>query len=387
MKPALPDPESRPVYIDHNATAPVCESVARAMMAALAQTGNPSSVHGAGRAARRIVETTRALLADRLGVAPEGVIFTASGSEANALALQGCAGHIRLASASEHDSVLANIPQTPPLPVDGQGLIRLDALASRLAALDGQPALISVMTANNETGVVQPVAAICQLAHAAGALVHCDAVQSFGRMPLDMAQLGADLMSVSAHKSGGPLGAAALLVRPGIDLRPLIRGGGQERGTRAGTENTPALAGWGALLAETAAGGELPGWAELRTLRDRLEQRLRAAGAVIIGADAPRLPNTSCLIMPGVEAAIQVIAFDLAGIAVSAGSACSSGRVKTSHVLRAMGLGEELANSAIRISLGPGNTPADIARAGNVWIALRDSVLARTPCATISSPV
>lgn len=355
------------IYLDHNATAPIAPSVIEAMARALAATGNASSVHGAGRAARRLVEGAREGVASALGGDPAGVILTASGSEANALALGGFLGRARLVSAVEHDSVLANAPDATVLPVDVDGLVRLDALDRALEALAGRSALVSVMAANNETGVLQPIAEIARRVHAGDALLHCDATQAFGRGPFDMTSLGVDLVTVSAHKAGGPPGAAALVIRPDLELRALIRGGGQERGRRAGTENAPALAGWGALL---AARDDPARWTPVARARDRFEARIVAAGGVVLGAAAPRLPNTSCVAMPGLDAATQVMGFDLAGIAISAGSACSSGKVKSSHVLAAMGVPAAIARSAVRISLGPATTEAEMDRAAEVWLDL-----------------
>ncbi|MDH3242055.1 MAG: cysteine desulfurase [Alphaproteobacteria bacterium] len=354
-------------YLDYNATAPVRPEVRAAMVAALALPGNPSSVHGPGREARACVEEGRANVARLAGTAPGNIVFTGSGSEANNLALVGTKPGRILVSAIEHPSVLRPAAEQTGgfalIPVTSDGVADLAVLEDLLAAAGDGPVLVSVMMANNETGVVQPTAEVVALARAAGALVHVDAVQAAGRVALDFDALGADLMSLSAHKIGGPKGIGALVVRPGLELSPLVRGGGQERGLRAGTENVPGIAGFGAAascaLGELAAGAEI---ARQRALRDRLEGGVAALApdAVVIGADAPRLANTACLALPGRLAETLVIAFDLAGVAVSAGSACSSGKVEASHVLSAMNPGPEVAAGAIRVSVGFGTTDADV---------------------------
>lgn len=294
-----------------------------------------------------------------MAVPPETVVFTSGGTEANSLALNGCGRQRVLVSAVEHPSVLEAADGVEAIPVDGDGIVDADALATKLAAGDA-PAIVSVMLANNETGVVQKVAELAAIAHGEGALFHCDAVQAAGRMPLDFAALGADMLTLSAHKIGGPKGAGALIVADGIGLQAQIRGGGQERGRRSGTENVPGIAGFGAA-AESAA-TEIEAAQGLAALRNGLEARLlrEAPGARIIAANVERLPNTCCIALPGISAETQVMALDLAGFAVSAGSACSSGKVRASHVLRAMGLADDIAACAIRISLGNGNSQADI---------------------------
>ena len=357
---------AEPCYLDHNATAPVKREVVALMAALLAETGNPSSPHGFGRAARRILEEARARVARLVGAAAEGVVFTASGSEANNLAMTGFPGRRLLVSAIEHDSVLRAAPAAEILPVTESGLVDL-AAAERMLAADARPALVSVMLANNETGVIQPIQDLAAIAHRHGALLHSDAVQAPGRIAVDMAALGIDLLTLSAHKIGGAPGAAALVLAAGLDVAPLIRGGGQERGRRAGTENMPAIAGFG-LAAELAA-GDLADAGRIAALRDGLEAALaaRQPGLRIFGRGAPRLPNTSCFGLAGLTAETQLMALDLAGIAVSAGSACSSGKARSSHVLAAMGAEPALAGSAIRVSLGRQNGPADIERLVAAW--------------------
>jgi cysteine desulfurase len=355
-------------YLDYNATAPVRPEARLAVDAALGCTGNPSSVHGAGRAVRALVETSREAVAQLSGAAtPTDVVFTGSGTEANNLALRGLRPARILASAIEHPSVLRPAAEQQGgfglVPVDGDGVVQLGALEDMLAATAGDgTVLVTVMMANNETGVVQPVDDVVRLAHDAGALVHVDAVQAAGRIVLDFEGLGCDTMALSAHKIGGPKGIGALVVRPGLELVPIIRGGGQERGLRAGTENVPGIAGFGeaaaAVCKELADGKEI---VRQRRLRDRVEAAVAAASntARFLGAGAPRLANTSCISLPGSAAETQVIAFDLAGIAVSSGSACSSGKVEPSHVLAAMGVDEAAAGSAIRVSLGFATTEDD----------------------------
>lgn len=350
-------------YLDHNATTPVRPEAAAAVTGALARCGNASSVHRFGRLARRAVDDARQAVAALVGVTPANVVFTSGGTEANNLALRSVPGAV-LVSAVEHASVLDARPDAMRVPVDGNGLVSLDALA---AALDGGAALVSVMLANNETGVIQPVADVAALVHEHGALLHCDAVQAAGKIPVSMSGLGIDMLTLSAHKLGGPQGVGALLVRDGLETEPLLRGGGQERSRRAGTENVPAIAGFGA--AAQAAGEALSDAAGLARLRDDLETRVLECvpDATIHGTNAPRVANTSCIGLPNLTGEFQVMSLDLAGIAVSAGSACSSGKVTPSHVLEAMGLDADGARNAIRVSLGWTTTRDDIDRFIDAW--------------------
>lgn len=365
-------------YLDHNATAPVKPAVAEAVRAALGACGNPSSVHGAGRIARRMVEDGRDAVAALAGARPERVVFTAGGTEANNLALRG-AGRARiLAGATEHPSVLKGAEDVETIPVLRDGCLDLGALDTALTKSD-EPALVSVMLANNETGVIHPVAEAAQIAKRRGALVHCDASQAPGRIAFDMASLGADLLTLSAHKLGGPMGAGALVLGPGVEIEAVLRGGGQERRRRAGTENVPAIAGFG--VAAALAQDDRRDAPRLARLRDLLETRLTAEGAVAFGAGAPRLPNTSCLSMPGVASDTQVMDFDLAGFAVSSGAACSSGKVEPSHVLAAMGVPDAAARTAIRVSLGWSTTDAEVEAFIGAWLALRRRVGARASAA------
>lgn len=355
------------VYLDHNATTPVRPEAARAVAEALAAVGNPSSVHAFGRAARRRVEDARERVAALVGACAEGVVFTSGGTEANALALRGCGRPRLLVSAVEHDSVLRARPDAEVIPVDGAGRVDPERVGALLAA-DGRPALVSVMLANNETGVIQPLAEIAARARAHGALVHCDASQAAGKMPVSVVDLDVDFLTLSAHKLGGPQGAGAVVIAGAAELAPLLLGGGQERGRRAGTENVAAIAGFG-VAAELAAAG-LDGFSRLAAWRDAMERRVAGAGGRAIGAEAPRLANTSCLLLPGMPAEVQVMALDLAGVAVSAGAACSSGKVRASHVLAAMGLGPEDAGCAIRVSLGWTSAEDDMERFAAAWTAL-----------------
>ena len=345
------------IYLDANATEPLRPEARSAAIAAMDCLGNPSSVHREGRIARRLLEGARGTLAQRFG--PGEVVFTSGGTEANALAIHGMSSGRRvLVGATEHPAVLAAGPGAVPIPVDGRGSVALEALEALLR--DG-PALVCLMAANNETGVLHPIAEAAALCRAAGARLHVDAVQAAGRGPVPV---GWDSLALSGHKFGGAKGAGALVLAPGVETAALIAGGGQERGRRGGTEALPAIA----AMAAAAACAPAP----LTALRDLMELRLRdvAPELVIIGEGAPRLGNTSCLALPGVAAETQVIALDLAGVRVSAGAACSSGKVARSHVLVAMGLGE-LAGSAIRVSLPWNATAADIEGFVDAWAAMR----------------
>lgn len=351
------DPSSLPVYLDCNATAPIKPPVIDAMAEAMAVVGNPSSVHGPGRAARRLVSKARNQVAALVGVSPDAVIFTSGGTEANNQAL---AGAPALVSAIEHPSVLALARGEPTVPVNPDGNIDLKALQHGLEK--HRPAALAAMLANNETGVVQPVQAIAELARDAGVRLHVDAVQAAGKIAVDFLELGADTLSLSAHKLGGPQGVGALVLREGVEPAALLRGGAQERRFRAGTENVAGIVGFGvaAGLALEDSGFEQ----RVAALRDRLEAEIKtlAPDAWIVGAGAPRLPNTTCLVLPGISHDTQLIHFDLAGIAVSAGSACSSGKVGPSLVLAAMGVPPEDAASAIRISFGWNSRESDVDR-------------------------
>jgi cysteine desulfurase len=374
-------------YFDWNATAPLREEARAAMVAALALTGNASSVHAEGRTARRLVEEARSRIADLFAAEPKNVTFTSGATEANMLALTpaietGGRKEPRdrlFVSAIEHSSVRSggrfSANQVEELPVASDGMIDLAALT--LAVKKAERPLISVMLANNETGVIQPIAQIAEIVHAQGGVLHVDAVQGPGRIDCDIAVLGADLLSVSAHKLGGPQGVGALIRRGDIYIsEPLIKGGGQERGQRAGTENVAAIAGFGAAVAAIAATkqADVP---RLATLRARLETGIKTATpqAVIFGEKARRLPNTTLFAVPGMRAETAIIAFDLNGIAVSSGSACSSGKVQASHVLAAMGIESALVRGAVRVSLGWSTTEAEIDRFLQTWNMFAGSLL------------
>ncbi len=359
----------RAVYLDHNATTPVKPEVRAVMADALAACGNPSSVHRFGRLARRRVEEARDLVAALVGVKSEAVIFTSGGTEANALGLAIGSGGPILVGATEHDSILKAAPGAVRIPVGTDGLLDRARLQEMLASAAG-PAFVSIQLANNETGVIQPIAELAELVHAAGGLLHVDAAQALGRIPVDAARLGADAMTLSAHKMGGPQGIGALIVQADLPPAPIIRGGGQERGWRAGTENLPGIVGFG--RAAELASADLGHAAELAELRDAMERRLLrlAPEAKVHGCPSPRLPNTSCLSMPGVDSQTQVMGFDLAGIAVSAGAACSSGKLRRSGVLEAMGVRPEEAECAIRVSLGWTTSAEDLDRFCETWVAL-----------------
>jgi len=373
------------VYLDWNATTPLRPEARDAMVMAWDLCGNPSSVHAEGRQARKLVEDARARVAAAVGALPRNVVFTSGGTEANALALisglwrgSGLPAERLVVSAIEHASVLAG-GRFPPgaietVGVTGSGLLDLDRLR---AMLDGRPpALVSLMLANNETGAVQPVAEAGEMVHAAGGLLHVDAIQAFGKIPFDLNEMNVDLMTLSAHKIGGPKGAGAVVLAEGVlGFEPLLRGGGQELGRRAGTENVTGIAGFGAAV--KAAMGSLDSDAiRLESLRNRLENGLRDTTDMIVFADgAPRLPNTTLFTVPGLKAETAVIGFDLAGVAVSSGSACSSGKVQPSHVLEAMGFGPELARGAVRLSLGWSTSDADIDRCLEAWRKLSGTLL------------
>lgn len=362
-------------YLDHNATAPLRPEARAAMLAALDAVGNPSSVHAEGRRARHIVEEARGHVADLVGARPAQVVFTSGATEANAWVVS-AGWNVILAGGIEHDSVLAParnaVADVVELPARGDGSVSPASVSEALErqAGRGARALLALQLANNETGVVQPVADVATLARAHGVAVHTDAVQAAGRLPIDFAGLGADTLSLSAHKLGGPKGCGALVLRDGLEIAPLIPGGGQERRRRAGTENVAGIAGFGAAAA--AAKRDLALMGGLAALRDRLEREALAAApdALVIGAGVQRLANTTCLALPGQAAETLVIRLDLAGIAVSAGAACSSGKVGASTVLAAMALPEEVARSAIRVSLGWSTTAGDVDAFLAAWAAI-----------------
>jgi cysteine desulfurase len=364
------------VYLDWNATAPLRPEARVAMAAAWDLSGNPSSVHAEGRRARRLIEDARAAVARAVGATPRNVIFTSGGTEANVLALApglhspaGLPVQRLLVSAIEHASVLAggrfSAEVTGKIRVTRAGVVDLEHLAELLAG--GPPALVSIMAANNETGALQPVAEAARLVHAAGGLLHVDAIQALGKIPLDIKDIGCDLLSLSAHKLGGPKGVGALVLTDGITgLEPLLRGGGQEQSRRAGTENVAGIAGFGAAVGSATAFETESNL--LQSLQHRLESGLRETpGMIVFADDVPRLPNTTLFTVRGMRAETAVIGFDLADIAVSSGSACSSGKVQPSHVLEAMGVGPKLAQGAVRLSLGWSTSQTDVDRCLKAW--------------------
>jgi cysteine desulfurase len=345
----------RRIYLDYNATQPLIPRVRDAMLEVMSGPTNASSIHRAGQSARHAVELARRRVAALIGARPGEILFTSGATEANTTALRGIGASRLLVSAIEHPSVRETSPDAWVVPVGPDGRVDLAALDRMLA--DGEAgALVALMLVNNETGVVQPVAEAARIVHAHGGVLHCDATQAPGRLPIDVDSLGVDLLTLSAHKIGGPQGAGALYVRDELALTPLLRGGGQEGRRRAGTENVAAIVGFGvaAIMA-----GEMP---DLTLMRDRLEARLAACapGLIVHGGHAPRVGNTSCFGAAGLSAETALIALDLAGIAVSSGAACSSGAVEPSPVLLAMGVPEDTAREAIRVSLGWATEPGDI---------------------------
>lgn len=405
------------IYLDYNATAPIRPGVLKAMEALGGLPLNPSSVHSAGRHAKKLLEDARATIASALSAFPNEVMFVGSATEANTTVLRGFPDRALLVSAVEHASITKTgaLLGAATIPVDHNGIVKLDALEQQLKAL-GKPALVSVMLANNETGVIQPIAEIARIAHAYGALVHCDAVQALGKITLDWGLLGVDMLTLCAHKAGGPVGVGALLIRADLPIKPLFVGGKQELGRRASTDNVHGIVGLAQTVSETAPCREAAQWLEWREYLEN-EILTTAPEAVIFGtsgaagatlspcgrgssaargegalslppnlsapsskpspaggegfppapASPQRLPQTLCISMPGVKSETQLMNFDLAGFAVSAGSACSSGRVAASGTLIAMGIAPELAESAIRISWGWATTRDEIEAFAAEW--------------------
>jgi cysteine desulfurase len=382
------------IYLDYNATAPVFAEVVEAVSAALRDCpGNASSIHAFGQRAKALLDEARTAVASLVGGDPSEVIFTSGGTEADNLAVRGVAESGRdgakrpiITTAVEHEAVLNSVKRlgrqgwpVTILPVGPSGIVTGDALAEAFDAYrDERPALVSVMLVNNELGTLQPVQELAALAHARGAAFHSDAVQAVGRVPVSVRDLGVDLLSIAGHKFGAPKGVGALWVRRGFPLQPQAIGGRQERGRRAGTENTTAIE--GLRVAAARAANQMPAEAARQAvLRDRLERGIleTVPGTVINGDAAARVPNTTNISFDGVEGESLVIALDLEGIAVSTGSACSSGTLEPSHVLRAMGLPPRRVESAVRFSLGPGTTDADIDRVLEVVPALVSRLRAR----------
>ena len=373
------------VYLDWNATTPLRTEARQAMSDALDLPGNASSVHAEGREARKWIEGARAAVAKAVGTVPRNVVFTSGGTEANALALApnlrrgtGPAVERLVVSAIEHASVLSGgrfqREQIETAGVTPAGVVDLDHLRQLLRV--SPPALVSVMLANNETGAIQPIADVAEIVHAAEGVLHVDAIQAFGKIPLDMAETGADLLTLSAHKIGGPKGVGALVLSEGLSgLEPLLRGGGQELSRRAGTENVAGIAAFGAAAAAAMAALSAEG-GRLRALQERLEHGLRLTPDVIVfSSSVQRLPNTTLFTVPGLKAETAVIGFDLAGIAVSSGSACSSGKVQPSHVLKAMGFEAEIAQGAVRLSMGWSTRDSDVDLCLEAWRSLSGRLL------------
>lgn len=350
-------------YLDYNATAPIRVAVIERMSEVMQTVGNPSSVHSSGRAARGVVEAARANIAALVGARARDVVFTSGGTEANNAALRATGAKRLIVSAVEHDCTLAAAKvsglDVKQLPVDSQGIADMAVLAELLAD-GGDGVLVSVMLANNETGVIEPVAEAAAIVKEAGARLHVDAAQACGKIDVDFGHLGADYLSLSGHKFGGPQGTGALVLAPTVPLAPLITGGGQELGRRSGTENVAGLAGLG-VAADCALAG-LADAPQLARMRDQLEAGVQNLwdGVQVLSQSAERLPNTSCLLLPGLKGETQVMHMDLNGVEVSSGSACSSGKVKQSHVLTAMGVADDLAGNSMRVSLGYGSQERDV---------------------------
>jgi cysteine desulfurase len=380
------------VYLDHNATTPVAPEVADQMVRALREVwGNASSVHHFGQQAKAALDEARARVAALLGADASEIVFTSGGTESDNIAIRGAAEALEaagrrhlIASAIEHEAVLKTLAalgrrgwRVTLLPVDASGIVSPDALR---AAITDDTALVSVMHANNEIGTIQPIAELAAIAHAHGALMHTDAVQSVGKIPVDVRALGVDLLSLSAHKFYGPKGVGALWIRRGVRLAPVVTGGRQERNRRAGTENVPGVVGLGAAaaLAARRMAEEMP---RVAALRDRLEQGVLAAvpGTERNGAAEPRVPNTSNISFARIEAESLLIGLDLEGIAVSSGSACSSGTLEPSHVLKAMGFPHARTLGSIRFSLGHGTTDADVDRVIRVLPPLVEKLRSLSP--------
>lgn len=369
------------VYLDHNATTPLKPPVAEVMTRAMMAPGNPSSIHSFGRTARKQLEDARLQLAAAINAEPEDIVFTSGATEADNAALRHTGMASVLFAATEHDAILQARDDAIRLPVDAQGLIDLDVLASLLADAP-KPALVSVMLANNETGVIQPISKIAAIIRRyEGAYLHCDAAQALGKIPVDFSALGADLMSLSAHKCGGPSGVGALVTTTRLEPRKWQFGGGQEKRRRPGTENLIGILGFGKAAA--LAVEELDDFTALAAWRDDMERRITAAvpAVRVMGQGAQRLPNTSNLVLPGVPAQTQVMALDLAGFAVSSGSACSSGKVDPSHVILAMTGDPALSACALRVSLGWNTTQADVAAFTKVYTRMAQRHLAKLTAA------
>lgn len=364
------------IYCDYNATAPLRPEAKEAVVFALDSTGNPSSVHAEGRKARALVEGARETVAAAIGACRDDIAFVSGGTEAVAVALRGAlqatGDAVLVASAIEHDAVASLVTSRDQWPVGSSGVVDLDWLRTHVTSLrkQGYRPLVSLMLVNNETGVIQPVAEAAEIVHAAGGLIHCDAIQGLGKIEVSVIDLDVDYLSLSAHKIGGPQGMGATYVKPNAPFVSIQKGGGQEFGRRAGTENVAGIAGFGAAV--EAALRDLPKYQALAQHRDRMEAKLKASapGLAIYGKAAPRVAGVSCFGVEGLASETQVMGLDLAGFAVSAGSACSSGKVKPSRVLTAMGFSEAEAKSAIRVSFGWASRPEDFDALAEAWIKM-----------------
>lgn len=363
----------KPVYLDYNSNAPLYQEAVERMLEVSSYVGSASSVHRFGRDARKILEQARKEIAAVVSAKMDEIVFTSGASESNTMVLDGYAraGAEIWISAIEHASVRQVLKPSVTLEVDADGVLILEKLEERLNnRVTEQPVVVCVMAANNETGVIQPIKEVAWLCKKYGARFHCDAVQALGRLPLNFSELGADTVSLSAHKVGGPIGIGALLMKEGITVPPLVRGASQERGRRAGTQNHMLAAGFSAALRCVMA----EDWDAVAKLRDYLESALMGVDheVMIFGKYAQRLPNTSSFAMQGVKNEVQVMGFDLEGFAVSAGSACSSGTLQPSTVLRAMGVSDDIARTSIRVSLKPRTTHDEIDAFVRAWCTIKD---------------
>jgi len=366
----------RRIYADYNATAPLRPEAKAAMAHALELIGNPSSVHAEGRKSRTLVEGARETIAAAIGACRDDIAFTSGGTEAVQAPLRGVlaatGGAVFVASAIEHDAVSSLATSAEIWPTRSDGVVALDWLRQQTTKLakQGYRPLVSLMLVNNETGVIQPVAEAAEIVHAAGGLIHCDAIQALGKIETSIIELDVDYLSLSAHKIGGPQGIGAFYVKPGAPFRAVQTGGGQEFGRRAGTENVAGIAGFGA--AAVAALERLSEYQALATYRDRMEAMLKAfaPSLQIHGGEAPRVAGVSCFGVEGLASETQIIGLDLAGLALSAGSACSSGKVKPSRVLTAMGLSDTAARSSVRASFGWASMPDDFDTLADAWIKM-----------------
>ncbi len=357
------------VYADYNATAPISENVKKSIFEVLLkQTLNPSSLHKRGQEARKILQDTRDNVRGAIGVSSDKeIVFTSGATEANNLVMRGMKSYLHIISAIEHPSILNSACNPYIIPVNQEGIVDFLELEKILSELKGNKAIVSVMMANNETGVIQPVKEIAEIAHKFGAICHTDTAQSVGKIKVNMEDLGVDLLTLSAHKFGGVAGSGVLIFNKELVIEPIIIGGGQEKGFRSGTENIVAITGLSAALQNIP--DLLSKMDEVKELRDQLECELLnlASHIRIFSKNSKRLPNTSFIYMPGVKGDVQLMHFDLNHIAVSNGSACSSGKVEPSHVLLAMGATKEQAECSIRISIGPETQPQDIKKIVDCW--------------------